>query len=163
SRRRAAKTSRSTRTRPWRASSEPSLRRGRHDEAIPGLYETFAVPDMRRLEGLRRASSMIRYTDRRREENRLDLMPDVFQACFGRCFRLLLGLEVFAGRLVDRLHRQPGLAAVVEAEQLDLDLVAFLDHVGGLLHPVSGELADVNQAVLGAEEVHEGAELHHLD
>src|SRR5437773_2065169 len=25
------------------------------------------------------------------------------------------------------------------------------------------ELADVDQAVLGAEEVHEGAELHHLD
>src|ERR1700704_7192467 len=77
--------------------------------------------------------------------------------------RLLLGLEVLAGRLVDYLHRQPRLAAVVEAEQLDLDLVAFLDDVGGLLHAVRRELADVDETVLGAEEVHERAELHHLD
>src|SRR2546421_5089756 len=76
---------------------------------------------------------------------------------------LLLGLEVLAGDLVDRLHRQPRLAAIVEAEQLNLDLVAFLDDVGGLLHAVRRELADVDEAVLGAEEVHEGAELHHLD
>src|SRR5437870_4779205 len=72
-------------------------------------------------------------------------------------------LKVLAGGLVDRLHRQPGLAAVVEAEQLDLDLVAFLDDVGGLLHAGRSQLADMDQAVLGAEEVHEGAELHHLD
>src|SRR6266851_929576 len=58
--------------------------------------------------------------------------------------RLLLGLEVLAGRLVDHLHRQPRLAAIVEAEQLDLDLVAFLDDVGGLLHAVRRELADVD-------------------
>src|SRR5258708_14877207 len=76
---------------------------------------------------------------------------------------LLLGLEVFAGHLIDRLHRQTRLAAVVEAEKLDLDLVAFLDDVGGLLHAVGRELADVDQAVLGAEEVHERPELHHLD
>src|SRR3954468_8352547 len=74
-----------------------------------------------------------------------------------------LALEVFAGLLVDHLHRQAGLAAVVEAEQLDLDLVAFLDDVGGLLHARRGELADVDETVLGAEEVHESAELHHLD
>src|SRR4051812_17378065 len=80
-----------------------------------------------------------------------------------RRFRLLLGLEVLAGGLIDHLHRQPRLAAVVEAEQLDLDLVAFLDDVGGLLHARRSELADVDQAILGAEEVHEGAELHHLD
>src|SRR5471030_2156049 len=80
-----------------------------------------------------------------------------------RGFRLLLGLKIFAGGLVDHLHRQPRLAAVVEAEQLGLDLVAFLDDVGSLLHAVGGELADVDEAVLGAEEVHEGAELHHLD
>src|SRR4030088_1508279 len=76
---------------------------------------------------------------------------------------LLPGFEVLAGGLVDRLHRQPGLAAVVEAEQLDLDLVAFLDDVGGLLHTAGRELADVDEAVLGAEEIHEGAELHYLD
>src|SRR5439155_21221118 len=71
--------------------------------------------------------------------------------------------EVFAGGLVDDLHREAGLAAIVEAEQLDLNLVAFLDDVGGLLHARRSELADVDEAVLGAEEVHEGAELHHLD
>jgi hypothetical protein len=43
--------------------------------------------------------------------------------------RLLLGLEVFAGLLVDHLHRQPDLAAFVEAQQLDLHLVAFLDDI----------------------------------
>ena len=32
-----------------------------------------------------------------------------------------------------------------------------------LLHAVRRELADVDEAVLGAEEVHEGAEVHHLD
>src|SRR4029079_5248575 len=75
----------------------------------------------------------------------------------------LLGLKVLTGRLVDDLHRQPDLAALVEAEQLDLYLVAFLDDVSGLLHAVWRELADVNKAVLGAEEVHEGAKVHRLD
>src|SRR5581483_4047582 len=78
-------------------------------------------------------------------------------------FGLLLGLEVLAGGLVDHLHRQPHLAAVVEAEQLDLDLVAFLDDVRGLLHPVRRQLADVDEAVARAEEVHERTELHHFD
>ncbi len=55
------------------------------------------------------------------------------------------------------------LAALVEAEKLHLDLVAFLDDVGDLLHPARRELADVHEAVLGAEEVYEGAEVHHLD
>src|SRR2546421_9107791 len=79
-----------------------------------------------------------------------------------RRFRLLFGLEVLAGYLVDRLHREPGLAAIVEAEQLDLDLVAFLDDVGGFLHAARRELADMDEAVLGAEEVHVCADLHHL-
>src|SRR4051795_5203977 len=78
-------------------------------------------------------------------------------------FGLLLGFEVLAGGLIDHLHRQARLATIVEAEQLDLDLVAFLDDVGGLLHAVGRELADVDEAVLGAEEVHERAKLHHLD
>ena len=78
-------------------------------------------------------------------------------------FGLLLRLEVLAGLLIDDLHRQPDLAALVEAEELDLHLVAFLDHVARLLHPARRQLADVHQAVLGAEEVHEGAEVHDLD
>jgi hypothetical protein len=65
-----------------------------------------------------------------------------------------------AGLLVDDLHRQADLAALVEAEQLDLHLVAFLDDVGGLGDALLGQLRDVDEAVLGAEEVHEGAEVH---
>jgi hypothetical protein len=68
---------------------------------------------------------------------------------------LLLGLEVLAGGLVDHLHRQPGLAAVVEAEQFYPDLVAFLDDIRGLLHAGGCELANVDKTV-GAEEVHKG-------
>src|SRR5262247_1288178 len=71
---------------------------------------------------------------------------------------LLLGLEVLAGRLIHDLHRQARLAALVQAEQLYLHLVAFLDHVLDVLHAARRELADVHEAVLGAEEVHEGAE-----
>ena len=48
-------------------------------------------------------------------------------------FGLLLAGEFLAGRLVDDLHRQADLAALVEAHQLDPDLVAFLDDVGGLV------------------------------
>src|SRR3984885_14846803 len=77
--------------------------------------------------------------------------------------RLLLRLHVLAGLLVDDLHREPHLAALVEAEQLDLDLVAFLDDVAGLLHAARCELADVDETVTRTEEVHEGAEIHHLD
>src|SRR5215211_8754800 len=62
-------------------------------------------------------------------------MPEGAASLFGaRCrlarllrFRLLLGLEILAGLLVDDLHGQPHLAALVEAEQLHLHLVAFLD------------------------------------
>src|SRR5262249_30013879 len=46
---------------------------------------------------------------------------------------LLLGLEIFAGLLVDHLHGQPHLAALVKAEQLDFHFIAFLDDIGGLL------------------------------
>src|SRR6201984_3675645 len=77
--------------------------------------------------------------------------------------RLLPGFEVLAGRLIAPLHRQPRLAAIVEAEQLDLDLVAFLDDVGGLLHAVGRELADMDEAVTCAEAIHEGGALHPLD
>src|SRR5258708_13152664 len=76
---------------------------------------------------------------------------------------LLLRLQILAGRLVDDLHGEAYLAALVEAEKLHLDLVPFLDDVGDLLHPARRELADVHETVLGAEEVYEAAEVHHLD
>jgi hypothetical protein len=71
--------------------------------------------------------------------------------------------SVLAGLLVDLLERQAHLAARVEAQKLDLDLVALLDHVGHLLHPLGGQFGDVDEAVAGAEEVHEGAEVDDLD
>src|SRR5262245_8154280 len=71
--------------------------------------------------------------------------------------------DLLAGLLVNDLHRQPDLAAVVAAEQLHPDLVAFLDHLVDGLGPAFGKLRDVHQAVAGAEEIHEGAELHDLD
>src|SRR5215831_11259892 len=87
--------------------------------------------------------------------------------CAGRlavsvAFRLLLRLEGFASLLVDHLHRQPNLAALVEAQKLDLHLVAFLDDVGGLLHPPWCKLAYVHEAITRAEEIHKCAEVHHL-
>src|SRR3989304_1104957 len=77
-------------------------------------------------------------------------------------FALLLGFQVLAGLLVDRLPRQPHLAAFVEAEELHLHLVAFLDDIGDLLHPPRSELAVVYKAVARPEEVDEGAEVHDL-
>src|SRR5687768_3131713 len=80
----------------------------------------------------------------------------------------LFGRSVFpgaflAGFLVDHLHRQAHLAALVKAQELDPDLVAFLDDVGGLVDALIGQLGDVDEAVLGAEEVDEGAEVGGLD
>src|SRR5262249_13031295 len=54
-------------------------------------------------------------------------------------------------------------ASLIEAEQLDLDLVAFLDHVGDFLHPARRQLADMYEAVLGPKEIYESAKVHHLD
>src|SRR5262249_22581558 len=83
---------------------------------------------------------------------------------FALLFRLglLLGLEVFAGLLIDHLHRHADLYAFDKPQELNLHLVAFLDDVGGLLHATRRQLADVHEAVARAEEIHEGTEVHHL-
>src|SRR6202044_310355 len=65
--------------------------------------------------------------------------------------------------LVDDAHRQLDLAAIVVAQDLDLDPVAFLDDVGRLVDPRLGELRNVDEAVLRSEEIDEGAELDRLD
>src|SRR5262245_55847505 len=72
----------------------------------------------------------------------------------------LLAFDVLTGRLVDRLHGQTNLSTLVDAEELYLHLVAFLDDVGDFVHPAWRELADVHQPVLGTEEIHKGAEVH---
>ena len=71
--------------------------------------------------------------------------------------------DLLAGRLVDDLHGQPRLAAVIEAQKLDVDLLALLDDLADRRRAPGRQLRDVHQAVLGAEEVHERAEVHDLD
>src|SRR3984893_10484911 len=77
-------------------------------------------------------------------------------------FELFLGFEVFPRFLIDDAHRQAHLSAVVEAEELHFDLVAFLDDVGGLGDPSLGELRNMDETVLRAEEIHEGAEIYNF-
>src|SRR5262245_2168574 len=80
-----------------------------------------------------------------------------------RLFGLALGArDLLAGGLVHDLHGQAHLAAVVEAEQLDEDLLSLLHHLADGLGPPLRQLRDVHEAVLLAEEVHERAELHDL-
>src|SRR5258708_34239874 len=71
--------------------------------------------------------------------------------------------DVLAGCLVDLLHAELDLAAIVEAKNLDLDRIAHLDDVGDLADTLRRQLADMNEAVLGTEEVHERPEIDDLD
>src|SRR6266849_1996932 len=70
--------------------------------------------------------------------------------------------DILAGRLIDLFHAELDLAAIIEAQHLDLDGIADLDDVGDLADALRRELADMNEAVSRAEEVHEGAEIDHL-
>src|SRR5690348_12540900 len=83
----------------------------------------------------------------------------------GGSLRLLArtGAQILARRLIDLLHAELDLAAVVEAEDLDLDLVADLDDIGDLADALRRELADMDEAVARTEEVHERAEIDDLD
>src|SRR3546814_2335581 len=67
--------------------------------------------------------------------------------------------ERFAGFLIDDAHRQADLAARVDLEHLDLDLLPFGEDVGDLFDSLAPDLRDVDEAVLDAPEVHEGAEI----
>src|ERR1700681_2088323 len=83
----------------------------------------------------------------------------------GLCFLPRLVADVLPGGLVDLLHAELDFAAVVEAQHLDLHLVADLDDVGGLADTVRRQLADMDEPVARAEEIDEGAEidrLHHF-
>src|SRR5262249_15795645 len=75
-------------------------------------------------------------------------------------FRPLLAFDIFTGGLIDRLHREPDLAALVHTKQLHFHLVTFLDDIVNLVYAPRPELPDVQKAVLGAEEVHESTEVH---
>ena len=71
--------------------------------------------------------------------------------------------QLKAGRLIDDLHRQAHLAAIVDAEQLHEDLSPSLTTSLTFGDALLRKLRDVDEAVLRAEEVHEGAEVHDLD
>src|SRR5580704_229546 len=90
-------------------------------------------------------------------------LPSFRNSGLGRLFLAPAAAEVFAGLLVDLTHAQLDLAAVVKAQDLDLDRIADLDHVRCFADSLLRQLADVDEAVLGAEEVHEGAEIDDLD
>src|SRR5438067_12446069 len=70
--------------------------------------------------------------------------------------------DVLAGRLVDLFHAELDLAAVVEAQNLHLHLVADLDDIAGLGDALRADLADVDEPVARTQEIHEGAEIHDL-
>src|SRR5262249_26583677 len=70
--------------------------------------------------------------------------------------------QILAGRLVDLLHAELYLAAIIEAQALDLDGIADLDDVGDLADALRRQLADMDEPVARSEEVHEGAEIDDL-
>src|SRR5262249_6634451 len=80
----------------------------------------------------------------------------------GRGLLARLLRDVLAGGLVDRLHGKSDLAPIVDAQHLDLHLVAFLDDVGDLADAARRQLGDVDETIARPEEVHEGAELDGL-
>lgn len=59
---------------------------------------------------------------------------------FTAALLLLLGRQLFAGGLVDDLHRQTDLAAVIEAEEFDVDFLAFLHHLADRSRPALRQL-----------------------
>src|ERR1700754_2143897 len=69
--------------------------------------------------------------------------------------RLLVAVE-------QRLHRQLDAALLVGLEDLDANDLAFLQEVGDLLDALVRDLADVQQAVLAGQQVHERAEVEDL-
>src|SRR5690606_41086523 len=60
------------------------------------------------------------------------------------------------------LHGQADTALLVHFQHLDLDHVAFLEHVADALNALVRDLRDVHQAVLARGDGHERAEVHQL-
>ncbi len=66
---------------------------------------------------------------------------------------LLFGNDFLTGGLIDNLHGEANLAALIEAHQLDPDLVAFLDDVRGLGNALGSQLRDMNEAVAAPKKL----------
>src|SRR5204863_2037324 len=67
--------------------------------------------------------------------------------------------QLLASLLVDEPHRQADLPALIDLEQLDLDLLAFGQDVADVLDPLVLDLGHVHQAILAGHERHECAEI----
>src|SRR5204863_1036008 len=80
-------------------------------------------------------------------------------AAFARLPRRTGVGQLFAGFLVDQAHRQADLAALVDLDQLDLDLLALAQHVADILDPLVPDLRHMDQPVLAGHEGHERAEI----
>src|SRR3954465_11503890 len=72
-------------------------------------------------------------------DNRLLPLPTVAAARLGADFLS----DVLAGCLVNHTHRQLHLAALTEADDLDLHRVPNIHHVGGFADPALLQLADM--------------------
>src|SRR3546814_14736424 len=70
--------------------------------------------------------------------------------------------QFFAAFLVDDAHRQADLAARVDLEHLDLDLLPFGKDVGDLFDAFVLDFGDVDEAVLAAHKVHESADIYEV-
>src|SRR3546814_5084806 len=87
----------------------------------------------------------------------------LFRSRFARFTGRTGVFQLFAGFLVDDAHRQADLAAVVDLENLDLHRLPFGDDIGRLLDAFVLHFGDVDETVLAAHEVHEGAEIDDVD
>ena len=67
--------------------------------------------------------------------------------------------QLSPGFLIDHAHRQAHLAALIDLEHLNLDRLAFGHDVGWLLDALVAHFRNVDQSVLAAHEIHEGAEI----
>ena len=76
-------------------------------------------------------------------------------------FSLFL-LDLFAAFLINHLHGQTDLAAIVKAQQFDPDFLTFAQNIGRMVQAAVLDLADVHQTIALAKEVHEGAEIDDL-
>ena len=54
------------------------------------------------------------------------------------------------------------MALGVQADDLELESLALVDHVARMRHALVGQLADVDQAFQAVADANEGAEVHQL-
>ena len=77
--------------------------------------------------------------------------------------RTRLDGNFFASLLIDRPHRKLDLAAIVEANDLHFDLIAHGHNIADFADALLRQFRDVHQAILAAQEIHKGPEVHQLD